>query len=448
MVRSRYEQSRKSEEEKNSSFTGADGGASAGGRKNRAEQGLSARRNRSGAALPLERKTSQGRHRCLKTNEDRTKTKSRSGNRLSSKRDGALERGASRDEHRVAIDKKKKQLGLEGDLRNRHLTKDLREKLVELVKWAISEDEALGVSGACRVLEINPRAYYRWIKGNLSDRSGGGGKNKITPLEEKRIKAMAEKNPEWHCRKIAYQLEKKSLAFVGKTKVAEVMRRYGLNHPFEQNIRPPMVLPGDMLLHEPWRKNLLWGMDWTWVNVGDKFMYLLVLVDWYSRKILSWSLNHQITRFEVVALVTNAAAMENIDQLPEDVLRPIVVADHGSANTAGYTKDNIKLLGLDLWLCGIGRPTGNARTERTIGTLKNEEIKLQDRYDDGDEAHEKIKNKIHEYNFERPNAGNGGFAPNSVHVLGRYALTERRKRARQTSESRRRIYWETQPTGA
>ncbi len=170
-------------------------------------------------------------------------------------------------------------------------------------------------------------------------------------------------------------------------------------------------------------------------------MYLMVLVDWYSRKILSWSLNHHITRFQIVALVTDAAATEGIDRLPVGDLRPIVVADHGSANTAEYSRENIEVLGLDLWLCGIGRPTCNARTERTIGTLKNEEIKLQDRYADEDEAFDKIKSKIHEYNFERPNSGNGGFAPNSVHVQGRYALTERRKKARQMSDNRRRIHW-------
>jgi putative transposase len=219
------------------------------------------------------------------------------------------------------------------------------------------------------------------------------------------------------------------------------MKEHGLNHPFEQNAKPPVVPPAGMLLHEPWRKNLLWGMDWTWVNVGDKYMYLLVLLDWYSRKILSWGLHHQITRFQVVALVTDAAAKENIDKLLSDALRPIIVADHGSANASEYTRENIEVLGLTLWLSGIGRPTGNARTERVIGTLKNEEIKLQERYDDEDEAYKKIKNKIQEYNFERPNAGNGGFAPNSVHVQGRYALEERRKKTRQTSYDRRRIYW-------
>lgn len=444
MVRSRYENIRESKEKKNPQVSRKDGRTCLGGRKDRSIQSMSTRRYSAGTALALEREVAQRRNRGLEANEDWAQAEDRSRTSGPSERDGALERGIARDKHRVAINQKKKRLGLEGSLFNRHLPKEVRLKLIELIKWATNEDKALGVLGACRALEINPRAYYRWIKSSPVQLSGGGGKNKLTPLEEKRIVAIAKKNPEWRCRKIAYQLEKKSLAFVGKTKVAEVMKAHGLNHTFERNMKGAQLIPRDMLLHEPWRKNLLWGMDWTWVNVGDKFMYLLVLVDWYSRKILSWGLHHQITRFEVVTLDTEAAAFEDIDKLSPEDLRPIVVADHGSANTAVYTRDNIEVLGLHLWLCGIGRPTGNARTERTIGTLKNEEIKLQDRYEDGDEAYERIKSKIYEYNFERPNAGNGGFSPNAVHVQGRNALMGRRKRARQTSEIRRRIYWTKQ----
>ena len=447
MVRSRYEQFRKStKEKKNPPVSRKDGRACPRSRKDRAEQGLQARGNSPCTALALERKTSKRRSRGFETNENRTSAEDSTRSSGPSERQRAPQGSPSRNKHRAAINKKKKQLGLEGNLRNRHLSKDLRNSLVKIIKWGLSQDELLSVAKACEVLEINPRAYYRWQGENLDVLTGGGGKNKITHLEEKRIVSMAKKNPEWHCRKIAYQLEKKSLAFVGKSTVAKVMKEHGLNHPFEQSSKPPVPPPGDMLLYEPWSKNLIWGMDWTWVKIGDKFMYLLVLLDWYSRKIISWGLHHQITRFEVVSLVTDAVASENIDKLPACALRPIVVADHGSANASKYTKENIEILGLTLWLSGIGRPTGNARTERVIGTLKNEEIKLQDRYDDEDEAHEKIKNKTQEYNFERPNAGNGGFSPNAVHVQGRYELENRRKKARQTSHDRRRIYWNKETT--
>ncbi len=220
------------------------------------------------------------------------------------------------------------------------------------------------------------------------------------------------------------------------------MKAHGLNHAFERKPVTPQIIPDDMLLHEPWRKNYVWGMDWRWVNVNGKFMFLLVLLDWYSRKILSWGLYHQITQIEVVGVVTDAVAAERIDLLPPTSLRPIVVADHGSANIAKYTKENIEIQGLKLWLSGIGRPTGNARTERVIGTLKREEINLQEQYANEAEAKGCIGTTIWDYNSNRPNQGNGVFAPNSVHHAGRAALTQRRDRARQQAEILRRKHWE------
>lgn len=275
-----------------------------------------------------------------------------------------------------------------------------------------------------------------------SHHGGGGGKNKIRPKEERAVVRMAKRNPEWHVRRIAYTLEKRAIAFIGKTKVAEIMKAHGLSHPLERKVSRPVLPPADMLLYEPWRKNLTWGMDWTWVNVAGRFMFLLVLLDWYSRKILAWGLYHKITQYEVVAVVTDAVAIEEIDLLPTAAMRPILVADHGSANCAKYTKSNIEIQGLKLWLSGIGRPTGNARTERVIGTLKREEIALQEQYESETIAKESIGTAIWDYNHNRPNQGNGGFAPNSVHQSGRYELTIRRERARQKAQELRRKHWE------
>ncbi len=449
MIRSRYEQCRKSitEEEKNQKVSRKDGRACLGSRKNRSKQSMQARGNRSGTTLKMEREIAEGRNCGASPNENRTTDKREPRDSGTSKRQRASRGSTLRNKHRVAINKKKKQLGLEGDLRNRHLSREIRNALTEIVKWGLSLDSTLSIATICSTLEINPRAYYRWQRPELKTPTGGGGRNKITNEEEANIILMAKNNPDWHCRKIAYQLEKQFIAFVGKSTVAKVMEANELNHPFEQNLKPRAAPPADMLLHEPWRKNLLWGMDWTWVKVANEFMYLLVLLDWYSRKILSWGLHKKITRFEVVSLVTDAVAKEDIDLLPKNELRPIVVADHGSANASKHTKENIEILGLTLWLSGIGRPTGNARTERVIGTLKNEEIKLQDRYDEEDEAYRKIGCKIYEYNNERPNSGNGGFSPNSVHDQGRYTLEQQRKKARQMSYRRRRIYWNKEISG-
>lgn len=301
----------------------------------------------------------------------------------------------------------------------------------------------------CAALEVHRRSYYRWKMSDLkTSHGGGGGRNKIRPKEARAVLNLAKKFPDWHCRRIAYTLEKKAVAFIGKTKVAEIMKAHGLNHPFERKSATPVLPPAAMLLFEPWRKNLTWGMDWTWVNVAGRFMFLLVLLDWYSRKILSWGLYHRITQYQVVTVVTEAVAIEQIDLLPKEAMRPRLVADHGSANCAAYTKNNIEIQGLDLWLSGIGRPTGNARTERLIGTLKREEINLQEQYESETVALSSLGTSIWDYNFNRPNQGNGGFAPNSVHHIGRHELTMQRKRARQRTAELRRKHWaqETSPS--
>lgn len=350
--------------------------------------------------------------------------------------------GTVRDFDRTHASEKKRELKLIGDLRGRHLADPVRQALLGSIEEAVKAGESF--ERACRTLELNPRAVYRWKSGKTSspNHGGGGGLNRITPLEEKRVLTLARKFPHFRCRRIAYELERKSLVFIGKTKVAEILKKHGLNHTFEQGEKTPPDIPGELLLHEPWRKNLLWGTDWTYLRIAEKFWFLLVILDWYSRKIVAWGLFPEITRFEVVAVITSAVATERIDELPEGAMKPRVVADHGSANIAAYTRRNIEIQGLELWLSGIGRPTGNARTERVIGTLKREEIKLQEQYEDEAEARRRIDAAIFDYNFRRPNAGNGGFSPNSVHLQGRAILNKRRKEARQSTENRRRRHWE------
>lgn len=443
MIKGVHDEPRESEvreEEAHAPVSRKDGGTGARGRTRRRRPSVSQREHRTGAVIQVETKVSSRWHRKSKRHQARSQTKRRSKDCRNEVRDRTAVAGATRNIDRTSGDEKKESLGLEGPLYGRHLTKLQRETLREFIDEARNCDS---VETICKHLQIHPRSYYRWKKNQLAaSHGGGGGLNKITPLEENRVVALVKKYPAWHCRRVAYHLEKTARVFIGKTKVAEIMKAHGLNHPFVRKPHRPVLVPADMLLHEPWRKNLLWGMDWTWVTADGRFMFLLVLLDWYSRKILSWGLHPQITKLQVVACVTDAVATEQIDLLSAGAMKPIVVADHGSANTASYTKANVEIQGLKLWLSGIGRPTGNARTERVIGTLKREEINLQEQYANETEAKLSIGKAVWDYNMNRPNQGNGGFAPNAVHHAGRAALTNRRTRARQKAEELRRKHWE------
>jgi len=347
--------------------------------------------------------------------------------------------GSGAELDRAFIAEKKRELALEGDLRGRHLTARERTGLLEIIKLA--KDEGIPLARAVAILELNRRAVYRWIDGSTGKRShgGGGGQNKIKPEEERQVLALVKRYPQMPVRRVSYELERSGQGFIGKTAVAELMKRNGLNNPFVKY--PPQKPIAEELSYEPWKANLIWGMDWTYIRVASRFFFLIIVIDWYSRKIVAWGLFPSVTRFEVVATVTDAVAREKLDQLPEDSMRPIVVADHGSANNNSYTEKNLEFLGLDLWLCGVGRPTGNARTERAFGTLRREELNFQYEYGSEPEAQRKIGHTIFDYNFQRPNQGNGGFAPAMVHQHGRSMLTRHREEARHRAELERRDHW-------
>ena len=140
-------------------------------------------------------------------------------------------------------------------------------------------------------------------------------------------------------------------------------------------------------------------------------------------------------------MITDAVAIENIDNLACDERQPRLVLDHGSADVSKQTRANVEVQGLELWLSGIGRPTGNARTERVMGTLKHKEIKLQPEYSSEMETITRIRRAIIDYNLRRPNSVVGGFARNMVHHMGRSALCERRARYRQNARDMRINYW-------
>ncbi len=265
----------------------------------------------------------------FKADETRSEAKERSKscNARTRTRDGEV--GICGSECGTAVTQKKREFGLHGDLGGRHLSKAHRDVLIVEIKAAIAQGES--VLAICKTLEINPRSYYRWISGETSkeNHGGGGGHNKITPLEEKRVVDLAKKHPNYRCRRIAYELEQQAKVFIGKTKVAEILKKHGLNHEFVRKSTEPKPIPAEILLHEPWRKNLLWGTDWTYLKIGGKFWFLLLIIDWYSRKILSFGLFPEITKFQVVAVVTEAVAVERIEELGPNELKPRLVADHG-----------------------------------------------------------------------------------------------------------------------
>ena len=165
------------------------------------------------------------------------------------------------------------------------------------------------------------------------------------------------------------------------------------------------------------RPNHVWAADITYIPIGRGFLYLVAIIDWASRAVLSWRLSNTLdTRFCVDALEEALARFGR----PE-----IFNTDQGSQFTSATFTDTLRAAGIKISMDGRGRWMDNVFIERLWRSLKYEEVYLKG-YADGREARAGIGAWIAFYNTRRPHQALGGQAPMAVWHAGTSGILDAR----------------------
>ena len=154
------------------------------------------------------------------------------------------------------------------------------------------------------------------------------------------------------------------------------------------------------------RPNQVWCTDITYIRLANGFVYLVAVMDWHSRKVLSWELS--VTMDESFCL----SALERAFRLfgtPE-----IFNTDQGAQFTSKAFTGFLKAQGVSISMDGKGRAMDNIFVERLWRSLKYEEIYLNE-YNSVQELREGLKSYFEFYNFERPHQSHQGRTPAEVH---------------------------------
>ncbi|MCD4785228.1 MAG: IS3 family transposase [Candidatus Eremiobacteraeota bacterium] len=140
------------------------------------------------------------------------------------------------------------------------------------------------------------------------------------------------------------------------------------------------------------RPDHVWGIDITYIKLQKSWMYLVAVIDWYSRFIISWELDQTLEMPFVLKTVERAFSRS---------CPAIFNSDQGSHFTSSkyieLVKDRNVLISMD----GKGRAIDNIFSERFWRSLKYEEVYLKD-YSTPREARAGIRGYIVFYNNERP----------------------------------------------
>lgn len=200
---------------------------------------------------------------------------------------------------------------------------------------------------------------------------------------------------------------------VGRKRVQRLMRLMGLRAVYR---RPRTTTPGKGHRRYPYllkgleisRPNQVWAADITYIPMARGFMYLVAIMDWHSRYVLSWRLCNTMEADFCLEALQEALSMAQ----PE-----IFNTDQGSQFTCDEFTGMLEQNGIRISMDGKGSYNDNLFIERLWRTVKYEEVYLK-AYRDGREAKAELAAYFNFYNNQRPHQGLGYRTPAEVYNAG------------------------------
>lgn len=198
---------------------------------------------------------------------------------------------------------------------------------------------------------------------------------------------------------------------VGRLKVRNLMKRMGIEAIYRRpNTSKPA--PGHKIYPYLLRKlpvtrpNQVWAMDITYIPMKRGYVYLTAVVDWFTRRVLSWRLS--------ITLET-AFCIEAVEEAMVKYGKPdIFNTDQGSQFTSISFIKMLREADIKISMDGKGAWRDNVFVERLWRTIKYEEVYLK-AYEDVPQARREIGKYIDFYNTKRPHSSLDGRTPDQVY---------------------------------
>ena len=248
----------------------------------------------------------------------------------------------------------------------------------------------------CELVSIARSSYYYTGKGE-------------SPLNLELMRVIDEQfleTPWYGSRQMARHLRRHGYE-VGRKRIRRLMRKMGLaaiyqaprtSEPHPEHRIYPYLLRG-MTIDRP---DQAWCADLTYIPMRRGFLYLVAIMDWSTRTVLSWRLSNTMDAGFCVEALEEALALYGT---PE-----IFNTDQGSQFTSMEFTGVLKKTGVRISMDGRGRWMDNVFIERLWRSLKYECVYLRE-FETGTQARKEIGTWITYYNEERPHSALGDRTP-------------------------------------
>ena len=238
--------------------------------------------------------------------------------------------------------------------------------------WIRQHRDLFSVTAQCEVLEVSTSGYYAWV-----DRPESPRTRRHARIQQAVRQVHADSHGIYGSRKIAISLrEQPELEAACRNTVSQAMRTLGLKSRLVRRFAPtttqadptrvpaPNVLAQDFTATAPNRK---WVTDITYLATTQGWVYLSVVLDLFSRKVVGWAMSHSLA----TELVSEALrrAVEARRPAGKDLLHH---SDRGCQYTSHDYQQTLQTLGIQCSMSRTGCCYDNAVMERFFWSLKHE----------------------------------------------------------------------------
>ncbi len=156
----------------------------------------------------------------------------------------------------------------------------------------------------------------------------------------------------------------------------------------------------------------VWCSDITYIRMAHGFMYLVAIMDYFSRYVLSWSVSNSLESLFCMDALDEALSMS----------KPVIFhSDQGRQYTCSDFIDELKVRKIKVSMSGRERCFDNILVERLWRTVKYEEVYLRE-YGDGHELIRSLREYFEYYNYRRPHMSLDNKTPAEAYQLRRQLL--------------------------
>jgi len=240
------------------------------------------------------------------------------------------------------------------------------------VRFQFIEDhrDEFSVTRMCRMLDVSPSGYYAW-RGRLPSAREMANRELMIKIE-----TVFEESDETYGSPRVYRALKSQGVTCSENRVARLMRLRGLRAKQVRRFRAttkrnrahrpaPNRLERDFTAERPDQK---WLADITYIPTLEGWLYLAVILDLFSRRIVGWAMSERMTS----DLTLRALRMAIRRRQPDPGL--IHHSDQGSQYTDKQYQALLRAHGIQASMNGVGSWYDNAPMESFFGTLKSERV--------------------------------------------------------------------------